>query len=146
MHTVNSKLYGICRKNLNLSEHDSREFVQVIDETITNQHDMLQQNTQSLFHKDMQSIKDSIQSLKESVDVKFIATKEYIDAKFAGAKEYVDTKFDSYKDYSNTKFATKDDLSFLRTDLTKAIYMTSLGQLLAIVISVASLVVLILRK
>ncbi len=41
--------------------------------------------------------------------------------------------------------ATKDDLSALRAELLRTIYLTSMGQLLAIVASVVSLV-LILKK
>ena len=48
-------------------------------------------------------------------------------------------------EFMDKKFATKDDLASLRSELTRTIYLTSLGQLLAIVASVVS-IIMILKK
>ena len=53
----------------------------------------------------------------------------------------VDKKFDEKKN----ELATKDDVSNLRAELLKTIYLTSLGQLLAIIASVVSLII-VLKK
>jgi hypothetical protein len=55
--------------------------------------------------------------------------------------ENMEKKFEQWK----TELATKDDLSALRTELLRTIYLTSMGQLIAIIASVVSLV-MILKK
>lgn len=119
MNTANIKLYDIFRTGLKLPDGKARELVQTLDDTIKEQHTMQHERTIELIHKDMQSLKD------------------YIDGKFAG----VDAKFAN----NDLKFATKEDLAGLRTELTRTIYLTSLGQLIAIIASVISLV-MILKK
>jgi hypothetical protein len=145
MQTMNTRLYGVCRKNLKLSESGSQEFVQAIDESIKKQYAVMHEHTVALFHKD-------IESLKEYVDVKFFAMDTKMDTRFAAMDVKMDTKFaamdtkiDAKFALADTKFATRDDLSVLRADLLRTVYLTSLGQLLAIVASVISLV-LILKK
>ncbi len=56
-------------------------------------------------------------------------------------KEKVDKKFEQKK----TELATKEDVSNLRAELLRTIYLTSLGQLIAIIASVVSLI-LVLKK
>ncbi|WP_315815619.1 hypothetical protein [Paraflavitalea speifideaquila] len=46
----------------------------------------------------------------------------------------------------DTKFATKEELANLKADLSKAIYFTSLAQLIAIIASVISLVLILKSK
>jgi translation initiation factor 2B subunit (eIF-2B alpha/beta/delta family) len=60
-------------------------------------------------------------------------------------EQMVQKDIQSLKEYMDNKFATKEDLSTLRTELSRTIYFTSLGQLLAIIASVIS-IVLILKK
>jgi len=55
--------------------------------------------------------------------------------------ENMEKKFEQWK----TELATKEDLSALRTELLRTIYLTSMGQLIAIIASVVSLV-MILKK
>jgi len=52
--------------------------------------------------------------------------------------ENMEKKFEQWK----TDLATKDDLYALKAELLRTIYLTSLGQVLAIVISVVSLVLM----
>lgn len=56
-------------------------------------------------------------------------------------EEKVENKFEQKKN----ELASKEDVSNLRAELLKAIYLTSLGQLLAIIASVVSLI-LVLKK
>jgi len=53
----------------------------------------------------------------------------------------VDEKFDEKK----IILATKEDLSNMRSELLRTIYLTSLGQLIAIIASVVS-IILVLKK
>lgn len=55
--------------------------------------------------------------------------------------EKVEKKFEQKK----SEFATKEDVSNLRAKLLKTIYLTSLGQLIAIIASVIPLI-LVLKK
>src|ERR1700759_4071290 len=107
MNTANIRLYDIIRTDLKLSDSKARELVQILDDTIKEQHTMQHEQTMEFIHKDIQSLKD------------------YIDIRFANL---------------DLKFATKDDLAKdmtgLRTELSKTIYLTSLGQLIAIIASV----------
>lgn len=59
--------------------------------------------------------------------------------------ERMSREFASMKMYMDTKFATKEDMASLRTELSRTIYFTSLGQLLAIIGSLIS-IVMILKK
>lgn len=72
-------------------------------------------------------------------DIKLLG--ERMDLEFGRIKDYMDHRFESIE----KRFATKEDLAALRSDLSKTIYFTSLGQLFAIIASVISLV-LILKK
>ena len=72
-------------------------------------------------------------------DIKLLG--EHMDLEFWRiAKE-----FGYMRDYIDSKFATKQELSELKADLSKTIYFASLAQLIAIIASVISLV-LILKK
>lgn len=56
-------------------------------------------------------------------------------------EEKVEKKFEQKK----SELATKEDVSNLRAELWRTIYLTSLGQLIAIIASVVSLI-LVLKK
>lgn len=56
-------------------------------------------------------------------------------------EEKVEKKFEQKK----SELATKEDISNLRAELLRTIYLTSLGQLIAIIASVVSLI-LVLKK
>ena len=82
---------------------------------------------------------------KELVEV----VQEVIQHKLADKHEHMEQRLQkdiqSLKDYIDNRFATREDLSNLRTDLSRTIYYTSLGQLVAIIASVISLI-LVLKK
>ncbi len=56
-------------------------------------------------------------------------------------EEKVEKKFEQKKN----ELATKEDVSNLRAELLRTIYLTSLGQLLAIIASVISLILVLKR-
>jgi aspartyl/asparaginyl-tRNA synthetase len=66
---------------------------------------------------------------------------EMVQKDIKSLKDYMAKEFD----FMDKKFATKEDLASLRSELSRTIYLTSLGQLLAIVASVIS-IVMILKK
>ena len=59
--------------------------------------------------------------------------------------EILEKKVDQKFETKSTDFATKTDLNNLRTELQKTIYQVSLGQVVAIIASVIS-IMLLLRK
>lgn len=59
--------------------------------------------------------------------------------------EILERKVDQTVETKSTNFATKTDLHNLRTELQKTIYQVSLGQVVAITLSVIS-IMLLLRK
>jgi len=50
-----------------------------------------------------------------------------------------------FYEISNLRIANKEDLSALRTEILRTVYLTSVGQLLAIVSSVIA-IILVLKK
>ena len=79
-------------------------------------------------------VQKDIKLLKEHMDFEFVRV----------AKE-----FGYMKDYMDSRFATKEDLAkdlaAVKAELSRTIYLTSLGQLVAIIASVIS-IVMILKK
>lgn len=116
MSTISIRLYDIFRKNLKLQEAEAKELVGVIQDIAKTEQADKHQHIEKMVQKDIQLL-----------------------------KEHVDKEFGYMKAYMDNKFATKEDLSALRTELSKTIYFTSLAQLIAIIASVISLV-LILKK
>lgn len=116
MSTASSRLYDIFRKNLKLQESEARELVGVIQDIAKTEQADKHEHLEQMMQKDIQLLNDRM-------------TKEFV---------YM-------KNYMDDKFATREDLSSLRAELSKTIYLTSLGQLIAIIASVISLV-LILKK
>lgn len=57
----------------------------------------------------------------------------------------IDQKVNSKFEQKKEELATKEDVSNLRAELLRTIYLTSLGQLVAIIASVVSLI-LVLKK
>jgi glyoxylate utilization-related uncharacterized protein len=74
---------------------------------------------------------------------------EKMDTKINQRKHELATKDDIdrlEKDISALRLTTKDDMIAMRAELMRAIYTTSLGQLFAIIASVISIMILILKK
>lgn len=123
MSTVNIRLYDIFRKNLKLQEVEAKELVEVIQQVV--------EDKQADKHKHLeQMVQKDIRLLGEQMDKEFKRMTAYIDQEFVQMEE---------------RFATKEDLYSLKAELSKTIYFASLGQLLAIIASVIS-IVLILKK
>jgi hypothetical protein len=127
MSTIQIRLYDIFRKNLKLHEPEAKELVEVIQE--------VSRTEQAEKHKHLeQMVQKDIKLLKEHMDFEFVRV----------AKE-----FGYMKDYMDSRFATKEDLAkdlaAVKAELSRTIYLTSLGQLVAIIASVIS-IVMILKK
>lgn len=116
MSTIHIRLYDICRKNLKLEEREAKEVVEAIQDIVKVEQAEKQKHFEQMGQKD-----------------------------FKQTDERMTKEFGYLKTYMDTKFATKEDLSGLRSELLRTIYLTSLGQLIAIIASVISLV-LILKK
>ncbi|MDF2192642.1 hypothetical protein [Paraflavitalea sp. CAU 1676] len=116
MSTIHIRMYDLFRKNLKLQEAEAKELVEVIQEFTKAEQAEKQKHFEQMVQKDFKQTDDRM-------------TKE----------------FGYLKTYMDTKFATKEDMSGLRSELLRTIYLTSLGQLIAIIASVISLV-LILKK
>src|SRR6185503_21044800 len=90
--------------------------------------------------------------IDQKVNTKFeqrkdeLATKEDVSNLRAATKEDISNLRAATKDdISNLRAATKEDISNLRAELLRTIYLTSLGQLVAIIASVISLI-LVMKK
>lgn len=127
MSTVHIRLYDIFRKNLKLQEVEAKELVEVIQEVVKTESADKHKHIEQMMQKD-------IKALAEHMDHEFGRMREYMTQEFGNMRHYVDTKF-----------ATKEELANVKADLSKTIYFTSLAQLIAIIASVISLV-LILKK
>jgi adenylate kinase family enzyme len=123
MSTISIRLYDIFRKNLKLQEAEAKELVEVIQDVMEEKQAVKHEHTEQMVQKD-------IKLLSEHIDLKF---------------GHMTKEFEYMRDYMNTKFATKEELANLKADMSKTIYVVSLGQLIAIIASVISLV-LILKK
>lgn len=85
--------------------------------------------------------RELVDAIENAVKEKGTENATIINKDIQSLKEYMGVKFGSL----DAKFATKEDLANLRTDLSRTIYFTSLGQLVAIIASVISLI-LVLKK
>jgi len=79
MNTIDIKLYDIFRKDLNLPEGKAQELVQAIGEAIKDQSSGKHEHTTEIIHKDIQSLK------------------EYIDSKFSSKEDVANTRTDMIK-------------------------------------------------
>ncbi len=59
--------------------------------------------------------------------------------------QILENKADGKFEQKKNELATKEDVFNLRTELLKTIYLTSLGQLIAIIASVVSLILILKR-
>jgi hypothetical protein len=118
MAVTQIKLYEFVRNKF--GEKDSETFVHLIEEKMDTKID---QRTQML------ATKDDIFALRES-------TKDEISALRLSTKDEI----------LSLRESTKDDMRKLKDELLRTVYLTSLGQLLAIVASVISLMLLIVKK
>jgi hypothetical protein len=104
-----------------LQEVQAKELVEVIHdvvkEEVADKHEHIEQMTQK--------------------DIKLLA--EHMDHEFRRMREHMRQEFA----HLDTKFATKEELVNLKSDLSKTIYFTSLTQLIAIIASVISLVLIL---
>ena len=106
-----------------MQEVEARELVTVIQDVV--------EEKQADKHKHIeQMVQKDIKLLSEHMDMEFAR---------------VSKEFGYMKDYMDSRFATKEDLANVKADLSRTIYYVSLGQLIAIIATVVSLV-MILKK
>ncbi len=117
MATANLKLYDFLRREFHLSEEKASEFAQVIKEVVNEEADFKNENTTKIIHSDISSLKD------------------YLNDKFP-TKEFVKDEI----------HRLELKLEQTKTELTKAIFWTSLIQFLAIVGSVVGILSFVLHK
>lgn len=123
MSTVHIRLYDIFRKDLKLQETEAKALVEVIQDVV--------EEKQADKHKHIeQMVQKDIKILSEHMDMEFAR----VSKEFGYMREHIDNKF-----------ATKQELAALKADLSKTIYFTSLAQLIAIIASVIS-IIMILKK
>jgi DNA polymerase elongation subunit (family B) len=104
-------------------------------------YDMFRKNLK-LQESEARDLVEAMQDMAKTEQVeKYQHIEQMVQKDIQSLKVYMDHRFDSIE----KRFATKEDLSSLRTELSRTIYLTSLGQLLAIVASVVS-IVMILKK
>jgi predicted GNAT family acetyltransferase len=120
MSTASIRLYDIFRKNLKLQEVEAKELVEVIQDIAKTESADKHKHIEQMVQKDM-TIFD-----------------QQMNKEFGYMKTYIDNRFATKEDIAK-------DLAALRAELSRTIYLTSLGQLVAIIASVISLV-LILKK
>jgi hypothetical protein len=108
-------------------DREAEAFVYIIEEKMDTK---INQRSQLL------ATKDDIAALKDDISALRIATKDDISALRIATRE----------DISVLRLETKDDMRKLKDELLRTIYLTSLGQLFAIVASVISLMLLIVKK
>jgi hypothetical protein len=118
MAVTQIKLYELVRNKF--GEKDSETFVHLIEEKMDTKID---QRTQMLATKD--DLTTLHLSLKAEISALRFSTKEEILA---------------------LRESTKDDMRKLKGELLRTVYLTSLGQVFAIIASVISLMLLILKK
>src|SRR5882762_1429207 len=93
-----------------------------------------------------------VEILEKKVDEKFeekknvLATKEDINNLSLATKEEINNlRLSTKEDINRHNLATKEEIISVRSELLRTIYLTSLGQLIAIIASVIS-IILVLKK
>ena len=140
MEITQIKLYELVRNKF--GEKDSETFVHLIEEKMDTKID---QRTQMLATKD--DLTRLHLSLKEEISTLRFSTKEEISALRESTKEEISAlRLFTKEEISSLRESTKDDMRKLKDELLRTVYLTSFGQLFAIIASVISLMLLILKK
>lgn len=109
-NSIQIKLYDIFRKDLHLADERARELVQTIDEAVKGENEEILEG---------------------------VATKDFVREEIHSTKEFVREKFHTL-DLKIGQVELK--MEQMRSDLTKAIYITNLIQFLTIVGSVIAII------
>ena len=142
-NSIQIKLYDIFRKDLHLADERAHELVQTIGQAVKGEYE---DNLEGVATKEF--VKDEIQATKEFVKDEIQATKEFVKDEIQATKEFVRDEIQTTKEFVREKFHTLDlkigqvelKMEQMRSDLTKAIFISNLIQFLAIVGSVIAII------
>ena len=135
---ANIRLYDIFRKDLHLPDEKAHEMVQTINETVKGG---LEENLQGLATKEF--VKGEIMTTREFIKEEILATREYIKDEILATREYIKDEIGFVKDEIHR---VELKVEQTKSDLTKAIFWTSLIQFLAIIGSVIGIISFMFRK
>ncbi len=120
MGMINIRLYDIFRKDLHLPDEKAHDLVEAIDETVKG-------------------------SQEESL--KGVATMEFVKEEIGATKEFVKGEIHATKDFVKSEINRVElKVEQTKSELTKAIYLTSLIQVLVIIGSIIGIISFIFRK
>lgn len=128
---ANIRLYDIFRKDLHLPDEKAHDLVQTINETVKGG---LEENLQGLATKEF--VRGEVLDTREFVKDEIQATKEFVKDEIWATREFVKDEI----------HRVELKVEQTKSDLTKAIFWTSLIQFLAIVGSVIGIISFMLRK
>ena len=153
-NSIQIKLYDIFRKDLHLADERAHELVQTIGQAVKGEYeDNLEGVATKEFVKDeiqatKEFVRDEIQTTKEFVRDEIQVTKEFVKDEIQVTKGFVKDEIQATKEFVREKFHTLDlkigqvelKMEQMRSDLTKAIFISNLIQFLAIVGSVIAII------
>ncbi|HTI07171.1 MAG TPA: hypothetical protein VL832_01410 [Puia sp.] len=128
---TNIRLYDIFRKDLHLPDEKAHEMVQTINETVKGG---LEENLQGLTTKEF--VKGEIMATREFIKDEILATRGFVKDEILATREFVKDEI----------HRVELKVEQTKSDLTKAIFWTSLIQFLAIIGSVIGIISFMFRK
>ena len=153
-NSIQIKLYDIFRKDLHLADERAHELVQTIDQAVKGEYeDNLEGVATKDFVKDeiqatKQFVKEEIQVTKQFVREEIQVTKQFVGNEIQATKQFVREEIQATKDFVRERFHTLDlkigqvelKMEQMKSDLTRAIFISNLIQFLAIVGSVIAII------
>ena len=142
-NSIQIKLYDIFRKDLHLADERAHELVQTIDQAVKGEYE---DNLEGVATKDF--VKDEIQATKQFVKEEIQVTKQFVGNEIQATKQFVREEIQATKDFVRERFHTLDlkigqvelKMEQMKSDLTRAIFISNLIQFLAIVGSVIAII------
>ena len=128
MNTAEIRLYEILKAKL--GEEETLALVELAEKTVDQRFD---------------SIKSELATKNDLTELSISTKKDIADLRVETKRDIADLRAATQKDIADLAIATKKDISDLKAELIKRIYQTSAGQLLLIIGSMISLM-LMLRK
>lgn len=164
-NSIQIKLYDIFRKDLHLADERAHELVQTIDQAVKGEYeDNLEGVATKDFVKDeiqatkqfvkeeiqvtKQFVREEIQVTKDFVREEIQVTKQFVGNEIQATKQFVREEIQATKDFVRERFHTLDlkigqvelKMEQMKSDLTRAIFISNLIQFLAIVGSVIAII------
>ena len=131
-NSIQIKLYDIFRKDLHLADERAHELVQTIDQAVKGEYE---DNLEGVATKDF--VKDEIQATKQFVKEEIQVTKQFVREEIQATKDFVRERFHTL-DLKIGQVELK--MEQMKSDLTRAIFISNLIQFLAIVGSVIAII------